>query len=345
MVNKGKGGGRFKKRDGDVKMGVAKGSASSKDFRWKKGKQDKMSQETIKSNGQTGDTLNGSDEMVIEGVNQALKGLAAHKGAAAQKKAKRAVKLRRRKERFDTNKSKRREMHERLRVQTDDMVRRLPHQYLWERYVSWAGDKLTTMEKAAEKWSPEQVFVVEDGSNNSLIPFIKSIIGQDYRTKTGWKSGTDETASISCISLGHGAVKAVEFATRMFDGLPVGKLFSKHIKIEAQRSWLENSKKQPGLTNATGTPKRVQRLIEEDTLSLKHTVGVVIDMSRDNRLMNLIDITSSCGELFEFIHEHLRAEMATGRLKVILVIPKVEEMPTERRMGSNEKTEEDAMEE
>ena len=70
------------------------------------------------------------------------------------------------------------------------------------------------------------------------------------------------------------AVELVELVRGVDGGLgKVAKLFGKHMKLEAQRQFLESSK----FRCAVGTPARIARLLDSGGLSLAELRFVVID--------------------------------------------------------------------
>lgn len=302
--NKGGRGGRGDRRD-------------TNDFRWRKEKESrKRARATLE---RSGDALEDDDSFsaVTEQPNNNTQ-----PNATSKEEKNRAMK-----ERERNAKRQRREMHNLHRENADELIRKLPHEYLWEKYVEWAGTKLSSVEKVAEKWTKEQVYVVEEDGKESLIPSVKEIVGVDYVAQGEWRKG--KKAGVAIIALGCSALRAVGLAKRLYDGKPVGKLFSKHIKIEEQRQWLAACCGKGLAPSAVGTAKRVQRLVEEGDLALEYTTTLIIDMSRDVRLRNIIDLNSMREELFDFIHCHGRPCIGLGKMKVILIIPKDQATKTE----------------
>lgn len=224
-------------------------------------------------------------------------------------------------ERQRNAKKRRREMHHNDRQVSDEMLRSAPHHFLWNKYVQWAAHRLTSVEKTAEKWLPEHVTSVTIRDDLRLIEQVKEQIGPDYITQGDWKKKKPATPGVACVVLAPSAVRAVHLAKEVYDGRPVGKLFSKHIKIDEQREWLRRCCDKSLAPSAAGTARRVQRLVEEGTMTLAHTSVLVIDFSRDIRLRNILDIDATRVELFQFIHSMVREIVAERRMKILLYVP------------------------
>ncbi|CDF38742.1 unnamed protein product [Chondrus crispus] len=226
------------------------------------------------------------------------------------------------KERQRNAKRRRREMHERDRQESDEMIRSSPAQFLWKRYLEWARDKLTSVEKKVDRWTQEHVVSVESRDDATLIQLVKEVVGHDYIAQGEWKKKQNALPGVACIALALSALRAVYLAKGVYDGKPVGKLFSKHIKIEVQQEWLRKCCKDGLAPSAAGTAKRVQRLIEEGAMTLKHTSVLVIDFHRDDKDRNILDFPTLKEELFDFLHNHARTLIAEGKMKIVLYAPR-----------------------
>lgn len=225
------------------------------------------------------------------------------------------------KQRQRNAKRRRREMHDFERMASDGMIRTKPDQFLWAKYVEWVGSKLSNAEKKAERWTKEQIHGIEEDTNKSLMESVKEVVGPDYISQGAWKKSASAKPGIACIVLTSSALRAVELAKSVYDGRPVGKLFSKHIKIEEQQKWLATCCVKGLAPSAAGTAKRVQRLVEEGYMTLAHTVALIIDFKRDNRERNILDFNATKDELFEFLHDHARPFINEQKMKVLLLAP------------------------
>lgn len=333
---------RRKGGDGDASGGAG-------DFRWKKAKKGKRhdaeAADTPAANAfvESGDALTegdfvpaADDANAPDHVGAAQQSNAASDGPAA-KKSKIGSQKRREKRVHLEAKRKRRLMHDQQRLQSDAMLRTSPGRFLWERYAQWAGDKLTSIEKKAEQWDADQVCSVEELEDVKLIDQIKEVVGADYVAQGNWKKKSSATPGIACIVLTPSAVRAAHLATNVYDGKPVGKLFGKHIKISEQKEWVKRCCSQGLAPSGAGTAKRVQRLIEDGDITLKHTSALVIDFSRDVRLRNILDINSTRDELFDFLHTQARERIAEAKMKVVLYVPpEKKDLPVEEAEGEQE---------
>lgn len=308
---------KFRKRDGkkDVKGG------GGGDYRWKKAAGKRKRERS--SAHETGDSIQ-DDDFAFSTESELNVSSGDIGGGKKRKESTKAIKERQR-----NAKRRRREMHEHERETSDEMIRTAPEQFLWGNYTEWAGSRLSTAEKKAERWSKEQVQKIEERENKSLIEYVKEVLGADYIAQGAWKSGATAKPGVACIVLASSAVRAVELAKSVYDGRPVGKLFSKHIKIEVQREWLATCCAKGLAPSAAGTAKRLQRLVEEGDMTLKHTVALIIDLKRDNRERNILDFNTSRHELFELLHNHARQLINEGKMKVLLLAPTKSELQRE----------------
>lgn len=232
---------------------------------------------------------------------------------------------------------KRRLVAEKQRSVVDRFLRSAPHRVMSEWYKIQAGPILPLSERLMVQWTPDQISVVEDGSERSLVPHIKRIVGEDYavppqlpheETLSG-EPVKRKPAGTACLAIGYDAESAVRIARRVYDKSPVIKLFSRHIDKDQQRKTLRQLP-QGFTTTMSGTSKRIHDLVSADALTLNHTKVVVIDLCRNSILSNLLDIPNTSQELFALIHAHMRHLLESGSLHIILVIQTEEEMPKER---------------
>lgn len=337
----------------DVKMGVAdsqsgikKKRSSKKSRGTKKGQRQRKSKLTssdpTKPSELTGDSLQNAnvDPVLIEPVNryrstvEMMRGDDAdlllksqRNGRNASKGKLKAIKAR----------GKRRLVAEKQRSVVDRFLRSAPHRVMSEWYKTQAGPTLPLSERLMVQWTPDQISVVEDGSERSLVPHIKRIVGEDYAVPPQIPQEdilNDEPvkrkpAGTACLAIGYDAESAVRIARRVYDGSPVIKLFSRHIDKDQQRKTLRQLP-QGFTTTMSGTSKRIHDLISAGALTLDHTKVVVIDLCRNSILSNLLDIPNTSQELFALIHAHMRHLLESGSLNIIVVTQAEEEMPKER---------------
>lgn len=308
-------------RSGRGGRGRGRGSrparGSGGDFRWKRGDNKRKREDAQFHEG--GDSIPEEQAGASSGAVPIVSS-----GSRAEKEKKASIKERQR-----NAKKRRRQMHERERELSDEMIRTSPARFLWEKYLEWAGDKLSSVEKKVDKWTQEHVVSVEERPDATLIQLVKEVVGPDYIAQGEWKKRANAVPGVACIALASSAVRAVHLGKSLYDGRPVGKLFSKHIKIEVQNEWLKRCCKDGLAPSAAGTAKRVQRLVEEGAMTLKHTSALVVDLHRDEKLRNILDFPTSREELFDFLHTHARPFIAEGRMKVVVFAPTLVDTPAQ----------------
>lgn len=212
--------------------------------------------------------------------------------------------------------------HEMDRANADDMICTKPHEFLWKEYVRWTKEKDITMDEN-EPWSEDQVLVVTEDGEENFIPHVKEAIGAEYKSKTGFRKSKKAVPGVAVIALAGSAKRAVRIAPRFYDGQSVGKLFGKHIQTEEQQQWLRRACRKGVIPTAAGTARRVHRLVEDGQMTLRHTLLIVLDFARDERLRNMFDFPPVRNEVLQFIHECGRERMRKG-MKVMLTIPKAQ---------------------
>lgn len=214
--------------------------------------------------------------------------------------------------------AKRKKRFEEDRARADARLRTDAASFLWDTYRAWAGDRLTDVEASAEKWDDSVVLSVGACPGESPISIVKRTIGADYAECEGWAAGVP---GVGCLLLAAGAVRAVRLAPSLYDGAPVGKLFAKHLKADAQSGWLKKNNRKTLVKTAVGTPKRVHTLIDSGDLTLDCTSVVFIDCNRDDKMQNILDMGGPRDQLCELLHVHMRPRMTAGKLKVVLHVP------------------------
>lgn len=289
--------------------GGGKQSNNGRDFRWKK-KVGKRKREPMPL-----ETADSTDFIPPQFLDDAHQDNNFEVGTPHKKKeSKLSIKNRQREA-----KRRRREMHDKDRKESDEMILSAPHKFIWSKYEEWCGGKLSSAERKAEEWSSEQVYTIYEDEEKKIIDYVKDIVGPDYISQGGWKKSSKP--GMACVVLASSALRAVHLAPSIYDGKPVGKLFSKHIKIEEQRAWIKQYCSKKLAPSAVGTSKRVQRLVEEDDMTLEHTVALILDFKRDNKDRNILDFPTCKDELFDLIFTHCRSRMNEGKMKMLLIAP------------------------
>lgn len=311
------------------------GGGGGEDFRWRKKKKSPQAAledgvpfaEVIRP--PSGDAIDGDfavPEKSVEVTGEIPEGSTGAGDAAlpiGKKKAKKQATAKQ-KEKLAQVKERRRKRFEEEREAADLRMKEAPAAFLWEKYVEWAGpERLSTVERKSEVWSGENVQYlhveeqkeVETKSTPAIIAAVKKANAGLYALA---KEPRDGVPGVSVLLVAASGLRASQLGRAMYDGKPVGKLFSKHISKEEQREWLEKNAKKKAAPTAVGTARRLHVLCEEGTLSLACTTVFIIDMNRDKKLQTVLDMAATRDELFDFIHVHLRPHIAAGNVKVLL---------------------------
>ncbi|KAG0228229.1 hypothetical protein BGW41_003501 [Actinomortierella wolfii] len=95
----------------------------------------------------------------------------------------------------------------------------------------------------------------------------------------------------------------------------IGKLFAKHLKIPEQVHFLENT-----VTHiCTGTPNRIDKLIQDDALKLDRLELIVLDCFKDAKQRTILDIQEIRVDLFNLLNSQpIMERLKAGQTKVIL---------------------------
>jgi hypothetical protein len=248
----------------------------------------------------------------------------------AEAKAKKEAYAAKHKARLQKVKSTRRRKFEEERKAADEKMRREPYAYLWDLYSKWAGDKLSALESDSDRFTPENVMFLAMPAEPTdkaiaakmpaglLIGSIKNMIPGLYLRNTASGKGNDIVPSISVILAASSGLRAASLGRAMYDGKPCGKMFSKHLKKEEQIEWLKKHAAPKAAPTAVATARRVHLLCDEGSMSLASTTVFVIDMNRDDKLQNVLDMTATRDEMLDFIHVHLRPLVKSGQVTVVL---------------------------
>lgn len=219
----------------------------------------------------------------------------------------------------------------------DERLRSEPHVVLWEQYCEWAGERLTSVERREEQWTSEQVVCLLDedaGGDSNMTEKVKATIGADYNTRTGFEavSRKRRTPSVACIMVALSTASVLSFAKRMYDGQQVGKLFSKHTQVKQQGLFIRKRCKNNILPTAAGNVSRLDTLFTEGFIDLQYTQALLLDFGRDSKLFNFTEHNYR-DSFFNLIHNHARKRIISG-MKLVVVVPSAEKMPTARSWGA-----------
>ena len=269
-----------------------------------------------KRESESGDALSEADYDDGRKLAREASGKGGSLGNCSEGKRRKAEKMA---QRHAALKQKRKENYERDRLAADMRLVKQPAAFLWEAYCKWAEERLLKLGTENRKWSEDSVVSVAADSDMLLIDKVKEVVGRDYVERGAWKKGS--LPGVACLALCPSALNAVSVAKSLYDGKPVGKLFTKHLALKEQRKWLAKNSKRSLVVSAVGTPKRVHDLCKENSLSLEYTTALVIDFGRNAKLQNILDMNEPRKQLFELIHDYVRPQLLNGELKIVLYVP------------------------
>eukprot|EP00993_Chasmostoma_nieuportense_P006512 NODE_7147_length_462_cov_30.262687_g6981_i0.p1 GENE.NODE_7147_length_462_cov_30.262687_g6981_i0~~NODE_7147_length_462_cov_30.262687_g6981_i0.p1 ORF type:complete len:153 (-),score=63.50 NODE_7147_length_462_cov_30.262687_g6981_i0:3-395(-) len=95
---------------------------------------------------------------------------------------------------------------------------------------------------------------------------------------------------------------------------PVLKLFAKHMKVPQQAYQLQKA----WVCVVVGTAQRMGELCEEGSLKLDALKFVVVDMWRNQKDMNLLEIKPGNLQFCEFFHKHLHPRVVAQHTNVLM---------------------------
>ncbi|KAA8531311.1 hypothetical protein F0562_006018 [Nyssa sinensis] len=91
------------------------------------------------------------------------------------------------------------------------------------------------------------------------------------------------------------------------------KLFSKHMKIEDQVSYLKNR-----VNIASGTPSRIKKLIDMEALGLSRLAVIVLDMQTDVKGYSLFTLPQVRDEFWDLYKSYFHERLVQGDLRICL---------------------------
>lgn len=316
--------GRHLKERGRERSAIDSGG---QDYRWKSRKKQKRS---ANASSTTGDLdCNIGPDIIVDADNKTkdvasnVAGVSATDSLSEKQNSGESTRfLSKQRERLKKVKQAKSARYEESRSSADREMLEDPSGFLWSRYVAWAGDKLSGLEQRTERWSRDDVGLIGNRGNSTeapatrLIDKLKSDTGNLYDRASACSARNEP--SICLLLIAASGLRAASFGKSLYDGKPVGKLFGKHIKKEEQHQWLKHYAAPTAAPTAVGTARRVHALCDSGYLSLESCSVLIIDMDRDIKLRNILEMNSTRHELFDFIHSHVRSLLKTKKLKLML---------------------------
>ena len=108
-------------------------------------------------------------------------------------------------------------------------------------------------------------------------------------------------------------LKVKQKRSRTVRGIQVAKLFGKKMKIQDQQSALSVNKWHCGVGNID----RLFKLCESEHLSLKNTTYLMIDLQKDAKKLNLLEIRATFQQMGQFLITYAAPHLESRRLKIV----------------------------
>lgn len=164
------------------------------------------------------------------------------------------------------------------------------------------------------------VELIRDQATNkrTLGDHLKVAFGSSWKDlcKNHLEAGKVEPGHPALIVISSSALRSLELLRelRLFTKeCPAAKLFSKHMKIEEQVSFLKNR-----VNIACGTPNRIKKLIDMEALGLSRLAVVVLDMQMDVKGYSLLTLPQVREEVWDLYKSYFHERMVEGTLRMCL---------------------------
>ncbi|KAI9469455.1 hypothetical protein LPJ78_000263 [Coemansia sp. RSA 989] len=161
---------------------------------------------------------------------------------------------------------------------------------LWNKFMHKTYPALTQLELADIGLLPKHIYSITNAHDSSLGSIVQSALS------TGKAKNKVMLGAPQVLVLCSSALRVLELV-KMFRPLckrNVMKLFSRHIKISQQREML----KQTAVDIAVGTPNRVRKLLEEQSVKVNRLRLVVVDCWQDDKMRVVVDMDDTRDDLF-----------------------------------------------
>ncbi|RAL48354.1 unnamed protein product [Cuscuta campestris] len=168
------------------------------------------------------------------------------------------------------------------------------------------------------------VELIQDQAENkrTLGDHLKAAFGSSWKDllcRNQFKAGKVEPGHPALIVISSSALRSLELLRelRLFTKeCPPAKLFSKHMKIDEQVSFLKNR-----VNIASGTPSRIKKLIDMEALGLSRLTVVVLDMQMDVKGYSLLTLPQVREEVWDLYKSYFHERMVEGTLRMCLYGP------------------------
>jgi len=188
--------------------------------------------------------------------------------------------------------------------------------FWWTKLAESIGKTLTpeqlANEIADECFSPLPVINANTKFNmHYLVDYLPRFMPNLVDTNTVVKGNGAPMVLILCSS----ALRVIAVSKALYDFGPhvqvAGKLFAKHQSVDDQTKMLKST----NIRMAVGTPDRVDKLIENGSLSLKNCRYLIIDMEKNVKGFHILDLAETKKSVFllywKYFHNAVAIEKKT----------------------------------
>ncbi|XP_058956559.2 protein CMSS1-like [Pocillopora verrucosa] len=189
---------------------------------------------------------------------------------------------------------------------------------LWSTFCDSTAGSLTTLELEDVSIDDSCCLVddsIHNGSLNELLSYLNNVVPQWTRDVDKLNNKGDHGSPL-LLFVSSAATRVVELnraATEFKGKCKTVKLFAKHMKVSEQERFLESQVVHFGI----GTPSRILKLIQNDSLKTKRLKYVILDWTwRDQKLRRMIDIPEVRGELISLLKDFIFPLAKASKLKI-----------------------------
>ncbi|XP_022783266.1 protein CMSS1-like isoform X2 [Stylophora pistillata] len=189
---------------------------------------------------------------------------------------------------------------------------------LWSSFCDCTAGSLSTLELEDVSIDDSCCLVddsIHSGCLDELLSYLKNIIPQWTRDVDKLNKKGDRGSPL-LLFVSSAATRVVELnraATDFKGKCKTVKLFAKHMKISEQEQFLESQVVHLGI----GTPSRILKLIQNDSLKTKRLKYVILDWTwRDQKLRRMVDIPEVRGELISLLKDFIFPLAKASKLKI-----------------------------
>ncbi|KAL3506587.1 hypothetical protein ACH5RR_031969 [Cinchona calisaya] len=209
-----------------------------------------------------------------------------------------------------------------VKTKNDDVIQHpTPSQqlsYFLHQYQSANGIQLSSLE--LESYKDKSMLELSQGTAQSnLAEHMKIAFGPSFKEVLCEKKlgeGKIDPGNPALLVISLSALRSLELLrelrplTRECHAV---KLFSKHMKIEEQVSFLKNR-----VNIACGTPNRIKKLIDMEALGLSRLAVIILDMYTDVKGYSLFTLPQVREEFWDLYKSYFHERLLEGDVRICL---------------------------